>query len=71
MSFDLTVRETLSADGQFRAFLRGPLVLALDSRSDVPHALCHEECAGLRLIDYITAGDEMSEANTLQVWFPR
>lgn len=70
MNFDLTVRETRSADGQFRAFLRGPLVLALDSRSDVPHALCHEECGGLRLVDYITAGDEMSEANTLQVWFP-
>ena len=71
MEFDLSVREVGSPDGKYRAFLRGPLVLAEDSRGDVPHALCHEDCAGRRLVDYITAGDLMDEANTIQVWFPK
>jgi len=71
LEFDLAVREVLSPDGKYRAFLRGPLVLASDSRGDVPHALCHETCAGQKLVDYITAGDMMDEKNTLQLWFPR
>ena len=69
LEFDLSVREAVSPDGKYRAFFRGPLLLAEDSRGVVPHALCHEECHGHHLIDYITAGDGMSEENTLKVWF--
>ena len=71
LEFDLSVREVASPDGHYTAFLRGPLLLAEDSRGDVPHALCHESVNGRELIDYITAGDEMRKENTLTVWFPR
>lgn len=70
LEFDLSVRETPSPDGRYRAFLRGPLVLAEDSRGDVPGALCRAECNGRELIDYISAGNGMCKENTLQVWFP-
>lgn len=69
LEFDLSVREIVSPDGKYRAFQRGPLLLAEDSRGDVPHAVCHEKCHGHTLIDYITAGDGMTEENTLKVWF--
>ncbi|MBP5183119.1 MAG: glycoside hydrolase family 127 protein, partial [Lentisphaeria bacterium] len=71
LDFDLSVREVTSPDGHYTAFLRGPLLLAEDSRGDVPHALCHEAVKGRDLIDYITAGDEMRKENTLTVWFPK
>ena len=70
LEFDFTPREVLSPDGGCVAFLRGPLVLAADSRGDVPHARCRAVCRGRTMIDYITSGDAMGKDNTIQVWFP-
>jgi len=70
LEFDFSVREIPSPDGRFRAFLRGPLVLAEDSRGDAPGALCRAECGGSKLFDYISAGNGMCKENTLRVWFP-
>ena len=69
LDFDFSLREQVSPDGMYRAYLRGPLVLAEDSRPEVTGALCHGEVSGRRLVDYITAGNAMNEENTLKVWF--
>ena len=70
LKFDFSLKEIPAPDGSaFTAVMRGPVLLAEDSRGEVPHALCHEECHGHHLIDYITAGDGMSGENTLKVWF--
>ena len=69
MEFDFSVRKVSSPDGKYSAYMRGPLVLAEDSRGDVPGALCRAECSGHKLIDYITAGNMMCRENTLKVWF--
>ena len=69
MTFDLAIRETTApADPAYTAFLRGPLVLATDSRGEVPEALFQTDYKGLHLVDYISAGKEMCKENTLTVW---
>ncbi|MBQ9501837.1 MAG: glycoside hydrolase family 127 protein [Lentisphaeria bacterium] len=70
LEFDFSLRRAASPDGAgYAAFLRGPLVLAEDSRGDVPDALVRERKADRPLIDYITAGNTMCRNNTLKVWF--
>ena len=54
---------------EYTAVKRGPLVLAADSRSDVPEAGVKELWRGKTLYEYAACGKEMSESNTLTVWF--
>ena len=70
IEFDFSVREIASPDGAgYSAFMRGPLVLAEDSRIDVPDALIKIKHRNHNLVDYISAGNLMCEENTLTVWF--
>ena len=70
IEFDFAVREIASPDGAgYSAFMRGPLVLAEDSRIDVPDALVSIKHRNHNLVDYISAGNLMCEENTLTVWF--
>lgn len=70
LEFDFSLKEIVSPDGlNFVAVKRGPLVLAQDSRSDVPDALVHENWRGRKLCDYASAGNLMTKENTLTVWF--
>ena len=71
MEFDFSLQEISSPDGgNYIAFMRGPLLLAADSRMDVPDALVSVSTRNIGLIDYITAGNQMCKENTLTVWFP-
>lgn len=70
MEFDFSIREISSpGTGEYTAFMSGPLVLAADSRGDVPEALISINYRGIQLTDYITAGNKMCRENTLTVWF--
>lgn len=70
LTFDFTLKE-IPAPGvpEYTAVKRGPLVLAADSRSDVPEAGVKELWRGKTLYEYAACGKEMSESNTLTVWF--
>ena len=70
MEFDFSIREISSPDGAgYTAFMRGPLLLAEDSRKNVPDALLSLQYGAYNLVDYISAGNLMNETNTLKVWF--
>ena len=72
MEFDFTLEEVPAPDGSnFVAIKRGPLVLAADSRGDVPEALVHEEWNGIKLCEYAVAGNLMDTTNTITVWFKK
>jgi len=72
LTFDFSLREIPAPDGSpFVAVKRGPLVLAADSRGEVPEAFVHETWRGIPLCDYASAGNLMCAGNTLTVWFPR
>ena len=72
LTFDFTLKE-IPAPGvpEYTAVKRGPLVLAADSRSDVPEAGVKELWRGRTLYEYAACGKEMSESNTLTVWFAK
>ena len=71
LTFDFTLREIPAPDGSpYVAVKRGPLVLAADSRGDLPEAFVHETWRGIPLCDYASAGNLMCETNPLTVWFP-
>lgn len=70
MEFDFSLQEISSPDGgNYIAFMRGPLLLAADSRADVPEPLVSTTARNIKLVDYITAGNQMCKENTLTVWF--
>lgn len=70
MEFDFSLKKISSPDGNnYTAFMRGPLLLAADSRGSVPGALISVKYNDIQLIDYITAGNQMCKENTLTVWF--
>jgi len=70
LEFDFALREIPSPDGRgFVAVKRGPLVLAEDSRGEVPGAAVRETWRGRTLCEYAAAGNLMREDNTLTVWF--
>ncbi|MBR2910236.1 MAG: glycoside hydrolase family 127 protein [Lentisphaeria bacterium] len=69
MEFDFTLKEISSPDGKFTAVMRGPLVLAEDSRGKVADARVSVQWRGRELCDYATAGNLICEENTLTVWF--
>ena len=70
LEFDFSLKE-IAAPGNtgYTAVKRGPLVLAEDSRSNVPDAVITESWRGKTLCEYAAAGNEMNENNTLTVWF--
>ena len=70
LEFDFSLHEISSPyNTGFTAFMRGPLVLAADSRGDVTEALISLKHRNISLTDYITAGNLMDRENTLTVWF--
>ena len=72
LEFDFTLEEVPAPDGSnFVAIKRGPLVLAADSRGEVPEALVNEEWNGIKLCEYAVAGNLMSTENTITVWFKK
>ena len=72
MEFDFTLREIPAPDGSpFVAVKRGPLLLAADSRGEVPGALVNTVWKGIFLCDYASAGNLFTSENTLTVWFRR
>lgn len=69
LEFDFTLKEILSPDGKFTAVMRGPLVLAEDSRGKVADSGVSVQWRGRELCEYATAGNLIGEENTLTVWF--
>ena len=70
LEFDFSLREIPSPDGRgFTAVMRGPLVLAEDSRGEVPEAAVTEKWRGKTLVEYAVAGNLNEPGNTLTVWF--
>ena len=70
LEFDLSLKEIASPGNTgYTAVKKGPLVLAEDSRSDVPEAKVSEYWRGKKLCEYAVAGNEVTENNTLIVWF--
>ena len=70
LEFDFSLKEiTAPGNTGYTAVKRGPLVLAEDSRSNVPDAVITEYWREKRLCEYAAAGSEMDENNTLTVWF--
>ena len=70
LTFDFSLREIPApGDPSFTAVKRGPLVLAEDSRPAVPQARVSEKWRNRILHEYAVCGNEMSEKNTLTVWF--
>ncbi|MBQ9501847.1 MAG: glycoside hydrolase family 127 protein [Lentisphaeria bacterium] len=70
LDFDFSLAEIPSPDGRgFVAVRRGPLVLAEDSRGEVPGAAVRETWRGRKLCEYACAGNLMRQDNTLTVWF--
>ena len=71
LEFDFSLKEIPSPgkDG-FTAVMRGPLVLAQDSRGRVPDAAVSVQWRGRELCEYASAGNLIDENNTLTVWFP-
>ena len=70
LEFDFSLKEIPSPgkDG-FTAVMRGPLVLAQDSRDCVPDAAVSVQWRGRELCEYASAGNLIDENNTLTVWF--
>ena len=70
--FDFSLQEIPSPAGDgYVAVMRGPLVLATDSRgAALPAPIC-EKWHERTLIDYATAGNEMTPKNTLAVWLKK
>ncbi len=72
MTFDLSLKEMDAPDGSpYTAVMRGPLVLAEDSRGAVPDAPVSVQWKGRTLVDYATAGNLMREDNPFTVWFAK
>ena len=72
LTFDVSLKEvTAPGDDSYVAVKRGVIVLAEDSRGDVPSAAVHETWRGRKLCDYVAAGSGFSESNTLAVWFKK
>lgn len=72
MVFDFTLQEVIApADPSYVAVKRGPLVLAADSRGEVPGALVQAEWNGIKLCDYASAGSLFCKENPLTVWFKK
>ncbi len=70
LEFDFTLKEiNAPGDTRYTAVKRGPLVLAEDSRKEVPEAQIREVWRGKTLCEYAAAGNLMNEQNTLTVWF--
>ncbi len=70
LTFDFTLREFRAPDGSpFTAVMRGPLVMAEDSRPDVQGKIATAVWRGKTLVDYATVGDAFVPENTLTVWF--
>jgi len=69
--FDLSLREMYAPDGSpFISVKSGPLVLAEDFRKgELPCDAAVYEWRNKKLVTYAAAGNEMSEDNTLTVWF--
>ena len=68
--FDFSLKEIPAPDGSpYVAVKRGPLVLAADSRGEVPGALVNVSWNGVPLCDYASAGNLFDPGNTLTVWF--
>ena len=68
--FDFSLKEIPAPDGSpYVAVKRGPLVLAADSRGEVPGALVNVSWNGIPLCDYASAGNLFDPGNTLTVWF--
>jgi len=71
LHFDLSPIEVTPPDGSpFTAVKCGAIVMAEDSRGNVPGANLAVEWKGRHLVDYATAGNAFSPDNTLRVWFP-
>lgn len=69
VNFDFTVKEITPPDNSpYTAYLRGPLLLASDSKRTPDNPLLTVNHKGLHLVDYISAGKEMNCSNTLTVW---
>jgi len=70
LKFDLSLKEVKAPDGSaFTAVIRGPLLMAEDSRGVVPGAMACEKWNGRTLVDYAAAGNLFRADNTLTVWF--
>ena len=69
LTFDFTLKEIVAPGvPEYVAIKRGPLVLASDSRDDVPNAQVRELWNGKKLYEYSACGYEMSKNNSLTVW---
>ena len=72
LKFDVSLKEVEApGDPSYIAVKRGAVVLAEDSRGEVPTAAVNETWRGHKLVDYVAAGGEFNESNTLKVWFKR
>jgi DUF1680 family protein len=72
LTFDFTLKVIPAPDGSpFVAVKRGPLLLAADSRGEVPGAAVNVVWKEIPLCDYASAGNLFTEDNTLTVWFFR
>ena len=72
LSFDFSLQVIPAPDGSpFVAVKRGPLLLAADSRGEVPGAAVNVTWKEIPLCDYASAGSLFTEDNTLTVWFFR
>ena len=70
LHFDLSPVEVAPPNGSdFTAIQCGPVVMAEDSRGDVPEAHLKAYWNGRSLVDYATAGNLFQTDNTLTVWF--
>ena len=70
LEFDFTLREIPSpGDGRYTAVMRGPLVLAEDSRGKVADARVSVQWRNRELCDYASSGNLIDKDNTLTVWF--
>ncbi len=72
LKFDFSLREIPAPGDPGRvAVMRGPLVLAADSRTEVPGAMVSVRWRSLTLCDYASAGGLFTPENTLTVWHDR
>ncbi|MBE6380189.1 MAG: hypothetical protein E7047_04600 [Lentisphaerae bacterium] len=70
LEFDFALREIPApGNSNFVAVRRGPLVLAEDSRPDVPEARVQIRWRNKTLCEYASAGNLMNKENSLRVWF--
>ena len=72
LHFDLAPKEVAPPNGSaFTAVTCGPIVMAEDSRGNVPTAHIQAQWNGRHLVDYATAGNLFRQDNTLTVWFAK